>query len=211
MATTSESTMTHARRMSAGCSCAPAFAKRVMDEPTQEWLYDRTDWPTTPIASLPLPPANAVAEALDDLAFGAADPSIYQLARAQLAAGVPVAFDGTTRWVDSYVVHLAPEGLRWPWPWCCACRAERCWHGALCDALLLAELRLADEMDDLPVAEIPHRRPSYTTLLLVSGVSLLILWQVPFPVPEQSPFQTLGSAASALISRQPSGSGGYAR
>jgi hypothetical protein len=36
-------------------------------------------------------------------------------------------------------------------------------------------------------------------LLLVSGVSLLILWQVPFPAPEQSPLQALGGAASALL------------
>jgi hypothetical protein len=170
-----------------------------MDEPTQEWLYNRSDWPATSIASLQLPPANAVAEALDDLAFGAADPSIYREARVQLAAGVPVAFDGTTRWVDGVAVEMAPEGLRWPWPWCCACRAERCWHGALCDALVLAELRLADDVGDPPVVELPHRRPSYATLLLISGVSLLILWQVPFPAPEPSPLQALGSAASVLL------------
>jgi len=199
MATTPESTTTRARRVLVGCPCATAAAGRIPEEPTQEWLYDRTNWPITPIASLPLPPANAVAEALDDLAFGAADPSIYQLARAQLAAGVPVAFDGTTRWVDDMAVHLAPEGLRWPWPWCCACRAERCWHGALCDALVLAELRLADEAGNPPAEEMPHRRLSYLTLLLVSGVSLLILWQMPFPAPEQSLLQVLSGVASALI------------
>jgi len=199
MATTSESTTTRARRESAGCPCASALAGRVMDDSTQEWLYDRTDWPSTPVASLLLPPANAVAEALDHIARGAADPSIYQLARAQLAAGVPVAFDGTTRWVDDVAVEMAPEGLRWPWPWCCACRAEQCWHGALCDGLVLAELRLADDADDPPAEEMPHRRTSYAALLLVSSVSLLILWQVPFPTPEQSPLQILGSAASALI------------
>ena len=211
MATTFESTTTRACRMSAGCPCVAATAGRIPEEPSQEWLYDRTDWPTTPVASLPIPPANAVAEALDDLAFGAADPSIYLQARAQLAAGVPVAFDGTTHWVDNVEVTLAPEGLRWPWPWCCACRAERCWHGALCDALVLAELRLADDVDDPPVGEMRHHRPSYTTLLLVSGVSLLILWHVPFHAPEQSPFQALGSAASVLLAGRSSGDGGCPR
>jgi hypothetical protein len=167
----------------------------VPDEPTQELLYDRTDWPVAlppgPANSFPLPPVNTVAEALDDLALSAADPSLYQEARAQLIAGVPVAFDGVTRWVDGVTVGQFPEGLRWPWPWCCACGAQRCWHSALCDALLLAEIRLTEEE--------PHRRPSYTMLLLVSGVSLLILWRVPFPIPEQSPLQALGSAASVLM------------
>ena len=211
MATTPESTTTRARRESVGCSCATVLTGRVPDEPTQEWLYDRTDWPSTPIVTLPLPPANVVAEALDNLAQGAADPSIYLEARTQLAAGVPVAFDGTTRWVDDVAVHLAPEGLRWPWPWCCACKAKRCWHGALCDGLVLAELRLADETDDWSVEEMSHHRPSYTTLLLVSGVSLLILWHVPFPVPEQNPLQALGSAASVLLAGRSSGDGGYPR
>jgi hypothetical protein len=62
-----------------------------------------------------------------------------------------------------------------------------------------AELRLADDVGDPPVVELPHRRPSYATLLLISGVSLLILWQVPFPAPEQNPLQALGSAASVLL------------
>ena len=211
MATTFESTTTRARRMSFGCPCATAVAGRMAGEPTLEWLYDRTDWPTSAVTSLPLPPVNAVAEALDDLAFGAADPSIYLEARAQLAAGVPVAFDGTTRWIDDVAVEIAPEGLRWPWPWCCACKAGRCWHGALCDGLVLAELRFADNADDPSVEKSPHRRPSYTTLLLVSSVSLLILWYVPFPVPEQSPLQALGSAASVLLTGRSSGDGGYLR
>ena len=198
MATTSESTTTHACRMSAGCFCGPALAGRIPEEPTQEWLYDRTDWPTTSITSLPLPPANAVAEALDDLAFGADDPSIYREARAQLAAGAPVAFDGTTHWVDDVAVHLAPEGLRWLWRWCCACRAERCWHGALCDAIELATDRLAEVRADQ--AALQDHTP-YATLLLVCGVSLLILWFVPLPSAEQSKagLGLLHSAVRAVI------------
>jgi hypothetical protein len=155
---------------------------------------------------------NAVAEALDDLALGAEDPSIYQIARAQLAAGVPVAFDGSIYWVDGLAVGMAPEGLRWPWPWECACKALRCWHGALCDALLLADLRLAEDAD-APVDAEPKRRSSYAALLLVSSVCLLILWRVPFPTPYESAesIQALGSTVNTLIAGWSSGNKGYPR
>jgi hypothetical protein len=201
---------THFDAEPVGFTRSPAETGRTMEELMREILHHRTHWPVAPPPApaevLPLPPVCAVAEALDDIARGAADPSIYMEARVQLAAGVPVAFDGRTRWVDGVVVELAPPGARWPWPWRCACGMTQCWHGALCDALLLAADRETE--DDLAMS--PHRT-SYTMLLLVSSVSLLILWQVHFPVPEQNPLQTLGNAASLLTAGHSCGDGGNPR
>ncbi len=45
------------------------------------------------------------------------------------------------------------------------------------------------------------RRPRYRTLLLISLVSLLVLWSVPFPPPQNSTesLRALGGAARALV------------
>lgn len=128
-------------------------AERSLDEVACERLYQRTHWPAAPE---PLPPVCAVAEALDDLERSASDPTIYAKARDQLAAQVPVTYAGQTRWIGGVVVTLAPIGARWPWPWVCACGEARCWHGALCDAMLLAADRLAE--DETPRSPARRRR-----------------------------------------------------
>jgi len=139
-----------------GLALSPAQAEHTLDALITEILYTRTEWPAVqlpaPANAVLLPPVCAVAEALDDLARGAAEPFIYAQARAQLAAGVPVVFDGTTRWVDGVVVEIAPPEARWPWPWRCACGSEQCWHGALCDALLLAIEQQVEDGEPLTYA-----------------------------------------------------------
>jgi hypothetical protein len=94
---------------------------------------------------------------------------------------VPVAWDGVTYGIGGVAVDLAPVGERWPWV--CACGAARCWHGALCDAIVLADDRLAEVRADQ--AAFQHHTP-YAALLLICGVSLLILWVVPLPSAEQN-------------------------
>jgi len=170
-----------------GSARTPAEAEETLNRIAYECLYHRTHWPaalgSAPAASEPLPPVCAVAEALDDLERSAEDPTIYTQARDQLVVEVPVTFDGAAYSLDGVVVSLAPVGERWPWPWVCACGEARCWHAALCDAIVLAADRLAEVQADL--ADLPRQRHT-GALLLVCGVSLLILWLVPLPTTEQN-------------------------
>ena len=168
-----------------GYARTPAEAEETLNRLAYEHLYRRTHWPVAhaPARAKPLPPVCAVAEALDDLERSAPDPTIYTQARDQLVAEVPVTFDGTAYGIGGVVVILAPVGARWPWPWGCGCGATRCWHGALCDAIVLAADRLAEVRADQ--AALQHHTP-YAALLLICGVSLLILWVVPLPTPEQN-------------------------
>lgn len=170
-----------------GSARTPAEAEETLNRVAYECLYHRTDWPaapeSAPAASEPLPPVCAVAEALDDLERSAADPTIYSQARDQLVAEVPVTFDGVTYRLGGVVVDLASFGARWPWPWRCACGEARCWHAALCDAIVLADDRLAEVRADQTALQ--HHTP-YAALLLICGVSLLLLWAVPLPSAEQN-------------------------
>ena len=52
MATTFESTTTRRSRMQTSCRFATAMVGRLPDEPTQELLYDRADWPIIPLPTL---------------------------------------------------------------------------------------------------------------------------------------------------------------
>jgi hypothetical protein len=170
-----------------GSARTPAEAEETLNRIAYECLYHRTHWPAAsesePVASEPLPPVCAVAEALDDLERSAPDPTIYAQARDQLVAEVPVTFDGAAYQIGGSVIALAPVGERWPWPWVCACGAARCWHAALCDAIRLAADRLAEVRADQ--AALQHH-PPYAALLLVCGVCVLILWAVPLPTAEQN-------------------------
>jgi hypothetical protein len=170
-----------------GSARTPAEAEETLNKLAYECLYHRTHWPavpeSAPAESEPLPPVCAVAEALDDLERGAPDPTIYTQARDQLVAEVSVTSEGAAYRIGGVVVALAPVGERWPWPWVCACGGGRCWHAALCDAIVLAADRLAEVRADL--ADLPRQRHT-GALLLICGVCVLILWAVPLPSAEQN-------------------------
>jgi len=100
--------------------------------------------------SVPLPPRDAIAEALDVLAAHDDDPTIYVEAARQLAAGVTIAGADADRLVDGMLVRRAPPRECWPWPWRCACGDQRCWHGALLEGILLAWERLGEDPCPLP-------------------------------------------------------------
>jgi hypothetical protein len=179
-----------------------AQADETLDRLAYERLHYRTHWPAAPepapATSETLPPICAVAEALDDLERSAPDPTIYTQARDHLAAEVPVTFDGSTYRIGAVVVTLAPVGERWPWPWRCACGEARCWHAALCDAIVLAADRLAEVRADL--ADLPRQRHT-GALLLICGACVLILWAVPLPTPQQNAagMDLLRSGVRAII------------
>ena len=101
-------------------------------------------------SALPLPPRDAVAEALHILAAHDDQPQIYLDAAAQLVAGVTIATSGPDRLVDGVLVRRAPPSERWPWPWRCDCGAGRCWHGALLEGVLFAWERLGEDTRPLP-------------------------------------------------------------
>jgi hypothetical protein len=100
--------------------------------------------------SVPLPPHDAIAEALQVLAAHDDDPTIYVEAAQQLAAGVTIAGADADRLIDGMLVRRAPPLECWPWPWRCDCGAGRCWHGALLDGILFAWERLGDDPRPLP-------------------------------------------------------------
>ena len=101
-------------------------------------------------SALPLPPRDAVAEALHILAAHDDDPAIYLDAAAQLVAGVTIAGCGPDRFINGILVRRAPPMQRWPWQWRCECGAARCWHGALLEGVLVAWERLGEETRPLP-------------------------------------------------------------
>jgi hypothetical protein len=100
--------------------------------------------------SVPLPPRDAIAEALEVLAAHDDNPAIYTEAARQIAAGVTIAGTDADRLIDGMLVRRAPPQECWPWPWRCACGDERCWHGALLDGILFAWERLGDDPHPLP-------------------------------------------------------------
>ncbi len=97
-----------------------------------------------------MPPIATIAETLGVLAAHDDDPAIYAEAAQHLAAGVTIAAAGEDRLINGVRVRRAPLLERWPWPWRCACGEERCWHGALLEAILLAWERLGDDPRPLP-------------------------------------------------------------
>ena len=99
---------------------------------------------------LPLPPPDAVADALHVLAAHDDEPAIYLEAAAQLVAGVTISATGADRLIGGVLVRRAPPLERWPWPWRCDCGERRCWHGALLDGVLFAWERLGEETRPLP-------------------------------------------------------------
>jgi len=105
--------------------------------------------PDSPSA-IPLPPRDAIAEALGILADHYDNPMIYTEAAQQLAHGVTIAGAGADRLIDGVLVRRAPLLECWPWPWRCACGEARCWHGALLEGILLAWERLGDDPCPLP-------------------------------------------------------------
>ena len=118
-------------------------AQSILDQLAHEY---HPDFPSP----VPLPPRDAIAEALDVLATHDDNPAIYTEAARQLAAGVTIAGTGTDRLIDGMLVRRAPRLECWPWPWRCACGDERCWHGALLDGILFAWERLGDDPRPLP-------------------------------------------------------------
>lgn len=100
------------------------------------------------LSAPPLPPAGLILAALEGLAARAAEPAIYQQARARLLAGLRIAADGPDRLIDGARVQGPPSGQGWPWR--CDCGQPRCWHGALLDGIVAAWERLAAEDDSLP-------------------------------------------------------------
>jgi hypothetical protein len=100
--------------------------------------------------SIPLPPRDAIAEALDVLVAHDDEPSIYTEAARQLAHGVTIAAVGADRLIGGVRVRRAPPMECWPWPWRCACGDQRCWHGALLEGILLAWEPLGEDPCPLP-------------------------------------------------------------
>jgi X-X-X-Leu-X-X-Gly heptad repeat protein len=96
-----------------------------LDKLVHELLRYTSNGTTVPTTTLPLPPADTIAEALGVLAAHDDDPTIYAAASQQLAAGVTIAADGADRLIDGVRVRWAPLGERWPWPWRCACGEGR--------------------------------------------------------------------------------------
>lgn len=105
--------------------------------------------PDSPSA-IPLPPRDAIAEALGVLAAHDDEPTIYAEAARQLTTGVTITAVGADRLIAGVRVHRAPPLECWPWPWRCACGDQRCWHGALLEGILLAWERLGDDPYPLP-------------------------------------------------------------
>ena len=101
-------------------------------------------------SALPLPPRDAVVEALQVLAAHDDEPQIYLDAAAQLIAGVTIAGSGPDRLINGVLVRRAPPLHRWPWPWRCDCGESRCWHGALLEGVLVAWERLGEDTRELP-------------------------------------------------------------
>jgi hypothetical protein len=112
-------------------------AEAKLDRLAYDQLHHSTGWATTPPPAQPLPSAEVVAEALDELAALPSDTAqLFFHARARLRAGVRVVPDLAIFWIDGHAVRHDPANTGWPWA--CACARERCWHGALAEALTLA-------------------------------------------------------------------------
>jgi hypothetical protein len=125
-------------------------AEITLDELVHELLRHTSNGTTGPTTNLPLPPTDTIAEALGVLAAHDDEPAIFVQACQHLAAGVTITADGVDRLIDGMRVCQAPPLERWPWPWRCACREERCWHGALVEAMMLAWERLGEDVSQLP-------------------------------------------------------------
>jgi len=118
-------------------------AQTILDQLALEYRSDSA-------SALPLPPGDAIAEALGVLAVHDDDPTIYTIACQQLAHGVSITAAGPDRLIAGVRVRRAPLLECWPWPWRCACGDQRCWHGALLEGILLAWERLGDDPRPLP-------------------------------------------------------------
>jgi hypothetical protein len=125
-------------------------AEITLDELVHELLTQSSNGTTGPTTNLPLPPTDTIAEALGVLAAHDNDPSIFAEACEQLAAGVSIAADGADHLIDGVRVQHAVAEARWPWPWRCACGEQRCWHGALVEAMVLGWERLGEDIGQLP-------------------------------------------------------------
>jgi hypothetical protein len=127
-------------------------AQTILDQIAPEFLPGRpSPFRIVPIPpAFPLPPLDTIAESLDVLAAHDDDPTIYTVARQQLAAGVSIAAAGSDRLINNIRVRRAPLLECWPWPWRCACGEQRCWHGALLEGILLGWERLGDDPRPLP-------------------------------------------------------------
>lgn len=126
-----------------GFACTAQQAQSILDQLAHE------RHPNSPF-SVPLPPRDAIAEALEVLAKHDDKPAIYTEAARQLAAGVTITGAGADRLIDGMLVRRAPPQECWPWPWRCRCGAQRCWHGALLDGVLFAWEQLGDDPHPLP-------------------------------------------------------------
>jgi len=127
-------------------------AQTILDQLVLELLSHRSSaLPTVPIPpAFPLPPRDTIAETLGVLAAHDDEPAVYAEAARHLAQGVSITAAGPDRLINGVLVRRAPLLECWPWPWRCACGAERCWHGALLEAILLAWERLAEDPRPLP-------------------------------------------------------------
>jgi hypothetical protein len=125
-------------------------AEITLDDLAHELLTGTYSGITASTTTLPLPPTDTIAEALGVLAAHDDDPTIYAALCQQLTMGITIAADGAEGLIDGMRVCRAPPLERWPWPWRCACGEERCWHGALVEAILVAWERLGEDVGQLP-------------------------------------------------------------
>jgi hypothetical protein len=121
-----------------GCARTAQEAQTILDQLAHECHPDSS-------SAIPLPPPDAIAEALHILAAHDDNPAMYTDAARQLAHGVSITAAGADRLIGGVRVRRAPPLACWPWPWRCACGDQRCWHGALLEGILLAWERLGDD------------------------------------------------------------------